>query len=88
MSIRVDAAGKVRVGKPPTQEYAVRWQNAVTGKVVVEKKTESLSTLKSYIFGVCMNRNFTGRGTLVRAEIWRTYKAVSKRVYASDDGIR
>ncbi|MFE6739846.1 hypothetical protein [Streptomyces tubercidicus] len=88
MSLRVDATGRVRVGKPPTQKYVVRWQNAVTGKVAIEEKAESLNTLKNYIFGVTMNYNFTGRGTVVRAEIWRTYKNVSKRVYTSDDGIR
>lgn len=88
MSLRIDATGTVRVGKSPTSEYTVRWQNATTGEVRTEVKTEALKTLKNYIFSMGMNYNFQGHGTILRAEIWRTYKNQSKRVHEYGGGIK
>ncbi|MEV5883065.1 hypothetical protein AB0L74_10160 [Streptomyces sp. NPDC052020] len=73
--------GIVRAGKAPTQEYTVIWRNLRTGEVATETRTEKLNTLRGYIFNVGMNYNFTGTGQVLGAEIWRTYKTHSKRIY-------
>ncbi|MFG3176555.1 hypothetical protein ACGFZC_16025 [[Kitasatospora] papulosa] len=81
MSFRVDAVGNVVIGKAPTQEYTLLWRSVRTGETATETRTEKLSTLKSYIFRTALDYNFTGAGTVLKAEIWRTYKNQSKRVY-------
>ena len=81
-ALRIDAMGIVRAGKAPTQEYTIIWRNTRTGQVVTETRAEKLNTLKGYIFNTGMNYNFTGAGKVLGAEIWRTYKNQSKRVYA------
>ncbi|MGW2710753.1 hypothetical protein ACWC4J_17435 [Streptomyces sp. NPDC001356] len=79
---RIDAMGIVRVGKAPQQEYTIVWRNLRTGETVTETRTEKLNTLRGYVFNTGMNYNFTGRGKLLGAEIWRTYKNQSKRIYS------
>ncbi|WP_328377068.1 hypothetical protein OHB13_12000 [Streptomyces sp. NBC_00440] len=73
--------GTVRSGKKPSQEYTLIWRNIRTGETASETHTEKLSTLKNYIFKRGMDYNFSGAGHVLDAEIWRTYKNLSKRVH-------
>ncbi|AEW94079.1 hypothetical protein SCATT_17080 [Streptantibioticus cattleyicolor NRRL 8057 = DSM 46488] len=57
------------------------WRNLQTGQVVTETRTETLNTLRNYVFGQCLNYNFAGAGVVLAGQIWRTYKNQSKRVY-------
>ncbi|MFD5689658.1 hypothetical protein [Streptomyces rubiginosohelvolus] len=82
MTLRVDVIGNVVVGRAPTQEYTVVWRAAATGEVATEIRKEKLNTLRNYVFRTCLDYNFTGTKaeTVLEAEIWRTYKNLSKRV--------
>lgn len=87
MSLRIDSAGKVRTGKTPTTVYRVRWQNGITGTVITEEKTDSLGTLKNYIFSTIMSVD-SRMASEIRAEIWRTYKSTSRCIYSRGGGLR
>ena len=87
MGLRIDANGDVRVGKAPTTEYRVRWQNAATGQIATETVNETLGGVKNYIFRTTFALD-SHQAANVRAEIWRTYKNTSRRVYTRGGGIQ
>ncbi|MFF3416792.1 hypothetical protein ACFYW9_19145 [Streptomyces sp. NPDC002698] len=80
MTVRIDAVGNVQFGKPPTQPYTIVWRNLRSRETATESRTETLKILRDYVFRTAFDYNFTGRGPVVEAEIWRTYKNQSKRV--------
>ncbi|MFI1796595.1 hypothetical protein ACH427_04445 [Streptomyces sp. NPDC020379] len=83
--IVVDDYGQLKAAPKKQTAYWVRVQNKATGEVAVTEQLGTKKGVRDRLFFADFDRGTSG--PRIGAEIWRTYKTVSKRVDVYQDGV-
>ncbi|MEU5425208.1 hypothetical protein AB0H73_06320 [Streptomyces olivoreticuli] len=83
--VEVDDYGRMKVRRTEPPTYWVRFQNKQTGKVATQPRRGTKKEVRDWILFFDLDRGTSG--PRMGAEIWLTYKNISKRVAVYAGGV-